>query len=575
MKNIIRICFKDAPETCIPYTLLKFIYGILPIFYINIYGSFLNTIIFWCESKAETKAVIYAITKIIILLLFQYVSLGFESKLEITTNLKINHKEINKFLCKNAKIAYQDLENKDKVEFFHEIKNGIEEYIFSGYVFFLDAMQVILNIFAIFITVANYSVVIACIILFCTMPIIIISLKNGDEDFDAFEKYQKIDYSMQKYLKYLVSGEYAEERKIYNYKKLIYKKWEEKYNEANNIFLDVKRKNYLNVKKVSVLIKTILWIALGLIIYASICGKISMGICVMLISQTLSMSDKITWNLSADIHEIEKAKAYSKQYIQYYNEPEEPLKTKEIKKCNKICFKNVYFKYQGSEKYALNNFSYLFDMDKVYAIVGENGAGKSTLVRLLLGLYDNYEGEIQIDDIDIKDIKSQRDILSVVFQDYAKYEMSVKENIIFEETLDSKKGEIISNAKLLNINIDESNLNEEIGKINNGKTDISGGQWQKIAMLRALNNDKQFYILDEPTAALDPNTESEMYVNFEKIINKKGAILITHRLGAVRMADEIIVINNGSIAEHGGFEELMNKKGEFYNMYEAQKAWYK
>ncbi len=243
-----------------------------------------------------------------------------------------------------------------------------------------------------------------------------------------------------------------------------------------------------------------------------------------------------------------------------------------------ICFDKVSFSYPDGRK-VLSKVSFSIPVGAKVAIVGENGAGKSTLVKLLTRLYDPTEGRILIDGIDLRefDVKEWRQSLSVVFQDFGQYHLSAKDNIgisrssfCIEEIIHAaQKGGFDSVVSRLPQGFD-SLLGKEFGG-----TSLSGGEWQKIAMSRAFLREAEILILDEPTAALDPKSEHEVFQKFAENADNKMTFFITHRLGSVRMANCILVLKNGELIEEGSHEELMAKKGgEYAHLFSLQASRY-
>lgn len=241
---------------------------------------------------------------------------------------------------------------------------------------------------------------------------------------------------------------------------------------------------------------------------------------------------------------------------------------------NEIRFENVSFTYPDGRK-VLSNMNFSIPIGKKIAVVGENGAGKSTLVKLLARFYDPTEGSIILDGIDLKeiDLKTWRQTLSVIFQDFGQYHLSAKENIgISRSSFDleeiaeaAKKGGFDSVVNKLPSGF-ESMLGKEFGG-----TSLSGGEWQKLAMSRAFFRDANILILDEPTAALDPKSEHEVFQKFAENTENKTTFFITHRLGSVRMADWILVLKNGELIEKGTHAELLAKKnGEYAHLFSLQ-----
>ncbi|MGF7108142.1 ABC transporter ATP-binding protein [Treponema pedis] len=243
----------------------------------------------------------------------------------------------------------------------------------------------------------------------------------------------------------------------------------------------------------------------------------------------------------------------------------------------KIRFENVCFSYPNTEKQILNNISFEIEAEHHIALVGKNGSGKSTLIKLIAGLYKPVSGNIFIGDKNITCL-SQADIhkaVSIVFQDYANYQMTLRENIALGAIEFLNDDEYLKKVvSLVSSDSVFGNLNLQLGKLEEDGIDFSGGQWQKIAIARALAANSSFIIFDEPTASLDPSAEREMYFNLEKIINNRGCIFISHRLASAKMADKIFVLDKGSIVEEGTHLTLMNAEGLYASMYKSQASWY-
>lgn len=246
-----------------------------------------------------------------------------------------------------------------------------------------------------------------------------------------------------------------------------------------------------------------------------------------------------------------------------------------------ISIENLYYKYPMSESYTLKGISLNIKEREKVAIVGDNGSGKSTLIKILVGLYQPTKGNVFFSDREIRNIKDDdlRRNLTVIFQDFVRFAYSVKENIAFSNIADLDNDEKIN--EIANISGVKDLINKlpqgyetNLGKILPNSVDISGGEWQKIALSRALFKDSNIVILDEPTASLDPQSELDIFNKFLDLVSDKTAIFISHRMASARMADRIIVLKNGEIVEEGSHVELMIRRKFYYEMYEAQATWY-
>ncbi len=255
---------------------------------------------------------------------------------------------------------------------------------------------------------------------------------------------------------------------------------------------------------------------------------------------------------------------------------EEPI-AKTISFNNKISLENVSFKYPGSSKNVIDNVSLEIKRGEVVAFVGPNGAGKSTLVRLLCRLYDTSEGKIKWDNVNIRNFEPAfyRENLSVIFQDFMLYNMSVEDNITMGDI--RKKPDIdkmVESAKNAGLKqLIESLPNgykTVIGTLFDDSRELSWGEWQKLALSRALYRDAPLLILDEPSSSLDANTEHEIFSRFREITKGRTAILISHRLKSLSSVDRIYVLDKGKIVESGSHEELLAIEGLYRTMYEKQ-----
>ena len=253
-------------------------------------------------------------------------------------------------------------------------------------------------------------------------------------------------------------------------------------------------------------------------------------------------------------------------------------------------FENVGFRYPGSERWAVRNVDMALKPGERVALVGENGAGKTTLTKLMARLYDPTEGRITLDGVDLKDydLVSLRHAIGVIFQDFVRYDMRFDENIGVGEIesvradLDKNNGTPQSISAAAENSLAASLLprftkgyQQMLGRRFDDGVDLSGGEWQKIALARAYIRDAQVLILDEPTAALDARAEYEVFLRFSELVAGRMAVLISHRFSTVRMADRIIVLRHGKVEEQGSHEELLAKHGLYEELFTMQAAGYR
>jgi ATP-binding cassette subfamily B protein len=245
-------------------------------------------------------------------------------------------------------------------------------------------------------------------------------------------------------------------------------------------------------------------------------------------------------------------------------------------------FRNVSFTYPGTSRRVLSDFSFSLSPGERVALIGENGQGKTTVVKLITRLYDPTEGQILLDGVDLReyDLASLHSEIGVIFQDFMRYEMTARENISVGRVESAHTQEEVEYAaeKSLAAGVVAklgSGYDQMLGRRFDGGVDLSGGEWQKIALARAYLRDAQLLILDEPTASLDARSELEVFERFAELTYDKLALLISHRFSTVRMADRIVVLEGGRLVEEGTHDQLIALGGRYAAMFEMQAASYR
>jgi ATP-binding cassette subfamily B protein len=245
-------------------------------------------------------------------------------------------------------------------------------------------------------------------------------------------------------------------------------------------------------------------------------------------------------------------------------------------------FENVGFKYHNSDNWANRNLNFTLHAGEKLALVGENGAGKTTLVKLLARLYDPTEGRILLDGIDLReyDLLELRKSIGIIFQDYLRYQMSFAQNIAvgnIDEVNNRSLIEQSAEKSLASLLVKKlpNQYDQALGRRFNNGIELSGGEWQKVALARAYMKESQLLILDEPTSALDARAEYQVFQRFAELTKGKTAVLISHRFSTVRMANRILVLDKGKLLEIGSHEELLALNGRYAELFHLQAAGYR
>jgi ATP-binding cassette, subfamily B, bacterial len=247
-----------------------------------------------------------------------------------------------------------------------------------------------------------------------------------------------------------------------------------------------------------------------------------------------------------------------------------------------IEFDNVTFSYPGGTEPALEGLSLHIRSGELIALVGENGAGKSTLVKLLLRFYDAERGSVRVGGVDLRDLDPHelRSRIGVLFQDYASYELSIRENVVMGrpdgEVDDERVLEALRDSRSVwLVKKMPKGLDSKVGRLFEGGHDLSGGEWQRLALARLMYRDADIWILDEPTSSLDPEAEAGIFAELKENLKGRIGIVISHRFSTVRIADRIAVVAGGRVTELGTHEELLTADGRYAELFELQAAGYR
>jgi ATP-binding cassette subfamily B protein len=388
------------------------------------------------------------------------------------------------------------------------------------------------------------------------------------------------------YVRYLgASDETAKEVKIFGLADFIINRFKTLSDQfyADNSRLAVKRSAWGTF--FSVLGSIGYYAAYGFIIYQTVTGKTSVGTLTFLAGSFRQLSTLMESMLNR-FTTVSQGAIYLNDFLEFFEiKPKISVAEKPFAFPNPIkqgfTFENVGFQYHNSESWANRHLNFTLHPGEKLALVGENGAGKTTLVKLLARLYDPSEGRILLDGIDLKEyaIEDLRLNLGIIFQDYLRYQMTLSQNIAVGNISE------IGNQALIQKAAEESladalaeklpNRYEQwLGRRFNDGVELSGGEWQKVALARAYMKDAQVLILDEPTAALDARAEYEVFQRFAQMTKGKSAVLISHRFSTARLADRILVLDKGTVLEAGTHEELILKNSRYAELFRLQAKGY-
>lgn len=582
------IPFSCSPICTLGQTIQKILTALCGVFSVVIVAEFIDAVVASATNQAFDKEALKWFGLLALVLAWKRMGWRIGNLFAEEMSMQGTEQITNEYTKKCSKLAYylledseiQDLMSRITKRLNHKLKRMMQSFTN----FFISNN---INIIGLLIIIAREVWWLAIVVAFMTVPLIIVSLRGGKVVYKAVKEASEYERRHKYFFDVLTGRETVEERSLFGYTDYLNDEWLKQYDIGRKINLKATGSYLFNSNRAGILTNVVSSMVALIMVPLVASGKISIGVFMSLAVAVYGLVDALGTGMSKAVFELAQFQEYMKDLTRFAALPEvqEEDGSKElVQDFAELEFKNVTFRYPGSTVNILENFSMKLVKGKHYAIVGENGAGKSTLIKLLTGLYPDYKGEILLNGKEMKSFSAEewRRLFAGVYQDFARYYISVEENIQIGDlnnmNTPESKGKMHQVAKKLNLHDDIIALRHryatKLGKLDDDGVDFSGGQWQKVAMARALMSDAPLLILDEPTAALDPISESLVYEQFGAISKDRTTIFISHRLGSTKLADYIFVIGEGQVKEQGSHEELLQKDSVYAEMFRTQQSWY-
>jgi len=601
--DVLGLTFKVSPVCTILHIMLSVVHALMPTAAMALAtANFVDTATAVLHGEKSHND-IYLPLILLLLVLGIFTTIGGVTQLTgARISLKLRYKLKLAIVEKNAALDFKHIENADSWELISRVSRDPVKSVMDGFNAIMQFLQIIVCIAAVMILIVTQVWWAALVIFAFSAPMIWLSMRAGKANYQAGRDAEKFNRRTEYYNEVLTGREPIDERTVFDYGNKISRQYQQQYEAGRKLQLKVTAKMFLITKGSSMILALIALLIALTLINPVVSGDLSAGMFMGIMSAVFGLVQQLGWQLSGSLEVISKTGEYMKDLTEFtslstadtgiLNEPDkEPIEFETLE------FRNVSFQYPSGDSPILDGLSFSLEAGKHYAFVGKNGAGKTTITKLLTGLYTEYEGEIFINGKELREYSAStlKAAFSVVYQDFAKYYIPLKDNIILGD-ISGEAGDIplwmcvpsneadsfetrVSDA-ITKSGLDElvselkNGLNTPLGKILKDGQDISGGQWQRIAIARSLISRAPVKILDEPTAALDPISESRVYGEFENLMQGKTTVFISHRLGSTKLADEILVIDDGKIIERGTHDELMLECGQYEEMFQAQRRWY-
>lgn len=507
---------------------------------------------------------------VILMLLFAWSELAkfIRNILDIKLEQKLEENLTAKVMKKLNNISMEDLENPDLQDKLNKIRSRPHMDIIELFNSSIAVISILVQVIGIAFVFLSISIYLGIFYLVFAGLDAFMTFKAVNKMNAMFENTSHNEREMDNILRILKDKDALYEIKVFQMKNLFLSKYK-KYSDA---VFDERLKTTVSSQKFLLYSSavTILWMGLAVlfVILKLTARAISIGSVTAVVTSAANSID-IAEDLVYEASTIANS-GYIANTLAYMLSYREKESTDQDLIGSNIDFIDVSFSYPGSDDLVFDNLNLSINKDKITAIVGDNGAGKTTLVKLIAGLYKPKSGKVLLAGANpnLLSYKALSEEIAIVFQNFQNFQLSIKDNIKL-----GKDYEINNSLKL--IGLDKYNPESNLGKLEDDGVYLSGGENQKLAICRALAKNSDFLIFDEPTASMDPLIEAKMYEDIIKILENRGAIIITHRLVLSKLADEIIVLDKGKVIERGNHESLIQAKGKYYRMYEEQASWYR
>lgn len=503
---------------------------------------------------------------------------GLDRYVEIRFDMQITDRLEKEIVRKYRKLDYSCYEDPQTYDSISRISQNPGEKIRMIFWKLCEMVRIIILLIGYLLIFQQASPLLVGIFLLFLPPMLYENYKAGCLWYDLYFRQTADERKIAYYERLLTGKTSLAELKIYQATDYIEKLWKKQSSKLRK----EKEETLIRVEKTLLRKSTFaaLWYLCsgGVLLYGVITGRISVSMFLVLFQTILNIVDTVNGlletfgNFSREIQEM----SYLHSFFALKNIPER--KGCIDRTVRRIRFEHVCFSYPNAGTETLHDISFELDLSKSTAIVGENGSGKTTIIKLLCGLYQPTSGRILFDEYDIRNLNNGEigKAIKVVFQDFFQYELTIRENIGFGNLArishDLELQEVLDAVHLEELK--KLGLDTSLGKLEHEGIDLSRGQWQRLAVSRIFLNDTGYAVLDEPTASVDPVSEYNMYQLFYLLLRSRGSLMISHRLASAKMADHILVLKNGTIAEQGNHTELMKNQELYHELFCRQAEWY-
>lgn len=579
LKRVTPLVFKAAPFFFCLFLAVTILHGLSWAVKILYLQKFYDTTSEVIKTGGSVKIIYISLIVYGVVIILAQVLNGLNNFLFLPFNQKVIGKLMQKVHLKISKVGAIEYENATTLDSINKAEMGINN-IFNM-VFSFIMMMAFFMPYILFMGIWIFTIkpILAIVTVVSMMPCLLTKLVQVSMYAKLEDEIAPLRRSFDYYESTICSKEYFKETRILGATNYFKKLYYDTMVVLNKKSLGVaKRACFFDLAGKGIGLAGYL-IVLLFFVKALLTGNITAGTFAAIFTAIAKMQEMVgnMINLAGDIG---KNSGSISNLLDFIDKPETDGTQTLSDFCDKIELKNVSFTYPEAKEESLTDVNLTINKGETIAIVGHNGAGKSTLVRLLTGIYRPTSGSVTIDGIPTKDVKTSNlfGLMSGVFQKFQKYQMTLRENVMISDLDENREDDVLlKTLKKADVDVVSQSYPDGLDTMLSREfdgVDLSGGQWQRVSIARGINRDSKVIVLDEPTAAIDPIEETKIYKKFKEISDERTTVLVTHRLGSARIADRIVVMENGRVAEIGTHDELIDKKGTYFELFMSQAQWY-
>lgn len=581
--SYILFSFRSAPYQSALLTAGRILLAVCPALFTYIMAGFVDEIL----SLGEWKTILFWLLLLLGMTGFMKIGETAMAYLEKGIRIKNEAKLRNLIFGKTERLAFCEVEKEELLALRKRIVQDVENRITDGFANQMLLCTYVVNILSVVFVISVHVRWVGFVTLIIIGILFWVSKSLGEENYEAFEEAEEYRRRADFLHGILTHREYVSEKTIFQYKEFVQNRWHQIFEKARVTEYRAQVKTFLRAGGVNLITSLLTLCICVILLFPLTEGSISAGMYMALVSAAFSLTEGLAWGLSGAMQDYEEYRLYGadlQKFLQWKEEHQENGADKQsVPEINTVEFQNVSFRYPQAETDILHHVSFRMERGKSYVLLGTNGAGKSTIVKLLAGLYTDYEGKILINGRELRSyhIEELRGHMSFCFQDFSHYQVSIKEFLSFSRLAKELREEEINAAlEAVGLNGEKESFSLKsdtpLGKIHQEGAELSGGEWQRLLMARNMLKQAEVFVLDEPTSSMDPIAEMNIYREYKKYLGQQNGIslMISHRLGCLNFADKIFVLDEGELKEEGTKEELLQTQGILSKMYAEQEEWY-